>query len=145
MESINTPKLDSHYYRFIGDNLFHNVTQFWCCFMSDDRVRLRLHPKTYEAMTFVRLHVMWKYLFLLYLCFLEILYRRCVLAPLSYNNENTDCRSTCSSNIFRPCPKWHPEPSLSSSESVRLRLSFTLLRRFQGRKRRLLKTLQTPF
>ncbi len=22
--------------------LFHNVTQFWCCFMSDDRVRLHV-------------------------------------------------------------------------------------------------------
>ncbi len=39
-DSINTPKLDSHYYLFIGDILFHNVTQFWCCFMSDERVRL---------------------------------------------------------------------------------------------------------
>ncbi len=35
-EFINTPKLKSHYYLFI---LFHNVTQFRCCFMSDDRVR----------------------------------------------------------------------------------------------------------
>ncbi len=35
------PKLDSHYYLFI-DILFHNVTQFWCCFMSDDRVRLHV-------------------------------------------------------------------------------------------------------
>ncbi len=41
-ESINTPKLDSHYYLFIGDILFHSVTQFWCCFMSDDRVRLHV-------------------------------------------------------------------------------------------------------
>ncbi len=24
------------------DILFHNVTQFWCCFMSDDRVRLHV-------------------------------------------------------------------------------------------------------
>ncbi len=29
-----------HYYLFICDILFHNVTQFRCCFMSDDRVRL---------------------------------------------------------------------------------------------------------
>ncbi len=48
------------------DILFHNVTQFWYCFMSDDRVRLWKHLL---------------FLFLLYLCFLEILYRRCVLAP----------------------------------------------------------------
>ncbi len=30
-----------HYYHlFICDILFHNVIQFRCCFMSDDRVRL---------------------------------------------------------------------------------------------------------
>ncbi len=36
------PKAWAYYYLFIGDILFHNVTQFWCCFMSDDRVRLHV-------------------------------------------------------------------------------------------------------
>ncbi len=48
--------------------LFHNVTQFWCCFMSDDRVRLYV-----EACCFG--------FFFTCVFFLEILYRRCVLAP----------------------------------------------------------------
>ncbi len=71
MQSINTPKLDSHYYIFIGDILFHNVTQFWCCFwccfMSDDRVRLHLgHVQAHTSgPTFcygfqVERHVSWK-------------------------------------------------------------------------------------
>ncbi len=34
------------------------------------------------------------------LCFLEILYRRCVLAPLPYNNENMDSRSTGIAQIY---------------------------------------------
>ncbi len=42
MESIITPKLDSHYYLFIGRHFIHNVTQFWCRFMSDDRVWLHV-------------------------------------------------------------------------------------------------------
>ncbi len=42
MESINTTKLDCHYYLFIGDILFHNVTQFWCSFMSTE-------PRTWHA------------------------------------------------------------------------------------------------
>ncbi len=59
VEGVNTPKLDSHYYLFIGDILFHNVTQFWCCFMSDDGVRWDV-----EACSFG--------------FFAEILYPRCV-------------------------------------------------------------------
>ncbi len=65
-ESINTPKLDSHYYLFIGDILFITL-QLWCCFMSDDGVWL--HVK----------HLLFQ--FLLHLCFVVILYSRCVLAP----------------------------------------------------------------
>ncbi len=46
---------------------------------------------------------MWKHLlfWFLHLCFfVEILYRRCVLAPLPYNNENTDSRSTSIAQIY---------------------------------------------
>ncbi len=89
--SINIPKLDSHYYLFIGDMLFHNVTQFWCCFISDGRDRLYVEASVVSVSLLVFI--------------LEILYRRCVLAPLPYNNENTDSRSIAFeyiSNIFRP-------------------------------------------
>ncbi len=41
------------------------------------------------------------FLFLLHLCFLEIMYRRCVQRPLPYNNENTDSEHKYNSNIFR--------------------------------------------
>ncbi len=68
MESINTPKLDSHYYLFIGDILFHNVTQFWCSFMSDDRVRLHVEASVISVSSSL-------------VFILEILYRRCALAP----------------------------------------------------------------
>ncbi len=31
-----------HNYLFFDDILFQIVTQFWCCYMSDDRVRLHV-------------------------------------------------------------------------------------------------------
>ncbi len=77
------PKAWQSLYLFIGDILFHNVTQFWCCFMSDDRARLHVEASVFR--------------FLLHLCFLEILYRRCVLP---YNNKNMDSRSTSIAQIF---------------------------------------------
>ncbi len=67
-ESINTPKLDSHYYLFIGRH-FYSIT---------------LHSFDAVVCLMIVLDYMWKhllFLFLLHLCFLEILYRRCVLAP----------------------------------------------------------------
>ncbi len=60
-------KLDSHYYLFIGDILFimlHSFDAVLCLMMVFD--------------------YMWKrllFLFLLHLCFLVILYRRCILVP----------------------------------------------------------------
>ncbi len=53
--------------------------------MSDDRVRL--HVK----------HLLFR--FLLHLCFVVILYSRCVLAPPPYNNDNTEHKYSL--NIFR--------------------------------------------
>ncbi len=61
------PKLDSHYYLFICDILFITL-QLWCCFMSDDRVRLHVEASVVtvsSSLVFLGL----------------ILYRRCVLAP----------------------------------------------------------------
>ncbi len=49
------------------DILLHNVTQFWCCFMSDDRVRLHVEASVVSVSSSL-------------VFFLEILYRRCVLA-----------------------------------------------------------------
>ncbi len=55
MESINTPKLDNHFYLVIGDILFHNVTQFQCCFMSDDHVRLHVEVVSFSSQHSYRL------------------------------------------------------------------------------------------
>ncbi len=81
MEPINTPKLDSHYYLFIGDILFHNVTQFWCCFMSDDR--------EVSVVSFSSSLVF----------FGNSVQKMCTSAP-TYNNENTDSRSTSIAQIY---------------------------------------------
>ncbi len=62
-ESINTPKLDSHYYFFILFITLHSFDAVLCLM--------------------IMLVYTWKHLlfrFLLHLCFLEIMYRRCVLA-----------------------------------------------------------------
>ncbi len=80
MESINTPKLDSHYYLFIGRQFINNVTQFWCCFMSEDRVRLLVEASVVSVSS--SLVFLWKF-------YSEDVYLR----PLPYNNENTDSRS----------------------------------------------------
>ncbi len=53
-EFINTPKLKSHYYLLI---LFHNVTQFRCCFMSDDRVRSHVEVSVFRFLLKVYLPI----------------------------------------------------------------------------------------
>ncbi len=63
MESINTTKLDIHYYLFIGDILFITLNSF----MSDDGVRLHVKASDVSVSSS--------------LVFLVILYRTCVLAP----------------------------------------------------------------
>ncbi len=89
MESINTPKLDSHYYLFITypDILFHNVTQFWFCFMSDDRVRCE------SIFSF-------GFFFIIYFVFFYSVQKMCTSTPLTYNNENKDSGSTSIAEIY---------------------------------------------
>ncbi len=55
--------------------------------MSDDRVRFHVEASVVLVSSSL-------------VFFLEILYRRCVLAPLPYNNENTDSRSTNVAQIY---------------------------------------------
>ncbi len=81
-ESINTPKLDSHYYLFIGDILF-----------------ITLHSFNAVLCLMIVFDYMWSiccFSFFLTCVFLVILYSRCVLD----NNENTDSRSTSIAQIY---------------------------------------------
>ncbi len=57
-ESINTQSLTVIITSSLVDILFHNATQFWCCCMSDDRVRLCVEA---SVVSFSSSLVFWKF------------------------------------------------------------------------------------
>ncbi len=58
-ESINTQSLTVIITSSLVDILFCNVTQFWCCFMSDDHVRF--HVEASVVLVSSSLVLFWKF------------------------------------------------------------------------------------